>query len=126
MAFINGEWVSDFGNLGGFSLDGIGSSSTNMFGDIGLGDLAGVAEGLGSLGGAYTAYKGLGQAEDQFNFEKALANRNLANEGLLINTQIQNAADVGLALGGGAVTPEQIEASKAATATRFVDTSAIG
>jgi len=95
-------------------------------GGFGLGDALGVAQGLGALGSAYTAYKGLGLAEDQFGFEKALANRNLANQGQLINTQLQNAADVGLALGGGAMTPEQIAASKAATAKKFVDTSKIG
>ena len=86
----------------------------------------------GVLGGAGSVMQGLGAleaadlAKKQFGFEKGLANRNLANQATLANIQMQNAADVGLALGGGAMTPEQIAASKAATAQKMLSTSPIG
>lgn len=109
------------GTQHGGSLTQSGSSGLGV-----LGTGASILQGLGSLAGAYTGYKSLGLAEDQFDFSKAAANRDIANQGQTINNSIQNASDVGLALGGGAMSPEQIAAEKAAVQTRFVDTSAIG
>ena len=110
-AFFGGDTTSSSGGFGGFG------------GLAGIGQIAG---GLGALGSAWTGYKALGLAEDQFGFEKAATNRNIANQGLLANNAITNANEVGLALGGGAMTPDQIAASKAATQAKLVDTSAIG
>lgn len=91
-----------------------------------LGTFGSVAQGLGSLANAYTGYKNYQLAEDQFGFEKAATNRNIANQGLMVNNAYDNANAVGLALGGGAMTPEQIAASNAATKAKHVNTSAIG
>jgi len=72
-----------------------------------IGTGADVLSGVAGLASAYTGYKGLGLAEDQVAFEKALANANFANQAKLVNTSIQNAGDVGLALASQAMTPEQ-------------------
>lgn len=87
---------------------------------------ADVLQGLGALGSAYTGWQNYGLAKEQFGFEKAATNRNIANQGKQINNAYQNASEVGLALGGGAMTPEQIAAERAAVQNRLVDTSAIG
>lgn len=87
------------------------------------------AQGLQALSGlanAYMGYKNYGLAKDQFNFEKALANANYVNAAKAYNTDLTNAANVGLALGGGAMTPEQIAASRAYTQGRTVSERPIG
>lgn len=75
---------------------------------------------------AYTGYKALGLAKDEFAFKKNAANRDVANQGKLINNDITNSNNVGLALAGNTLTPEQQAASRAAAQSRLVDTSAIG
>jgi len=75
---------------------------------------------------AYTGWKGLGLAEDQFNFSKESTNRDVANQAKIINDEFANRNDVGLALGGGAMTPAEIAASKANVAKKYVDGSSIG
>ena len=96
----------------------------------GLGEYLGMGADLANIGlsgvQAYLGWEDLGLAEDQFAFEKAAANRNIANQGKQVNNAYENASNVGLALGGGAMTPEQITAEKAALRNRYVDTSAIG
>ena len=96
----------------------------------GLGEYLGMGADLANIGlsgvQAYLGWENLGLAEDQFAFEKAAANRNIANQGKQVNNAYENASNVGLALGGGAMTPEQIAAEKAALRNRYVDTSAIG
>lgn len=87
------------------------------------------AEGLKALSGlanAYIGYKNYGLAKDTFNFEKAAANANYINAAKDYNTQLQNASDVGLALAGSSVTPEQRAARQAYTDSRRVSESAIG
>lgn len=86
----------------------------------------GVVEAAGDLYSGYLGYKNYELAKDQFAFSKASANRDILNQGTLINNSIQNASDVGLALGGGAMTADQIANEKAAVQNRFVDTSKIG
>ena len=72
----------------------------------GVGAGAGVLQGLGGLASAYTAYKGLQLAKDQFKYEKGLANRNLANQSKIINTGYDNAAQASAGLiGGGSYDP---------------------
>ena len=96
----------------------------------GLGEYLGMGADLANIGlsgvQAYLGWENLGLAEDQFAFEKAAANRNIANQGKQVNNAYENASNVGLALGGGAMTPEQIAAEKAALRNRYVDTSTIG
>ena len=81
-----------------------GSSWGNTASMIGAG--AGVLQGLGGLASAYTAYKGLQLAKDQFNYQKGLANRNLANQSKIINNSYDNAAQVAAGMiGGGSYNP---------------------
>jgi len=76
--------------------------------------------------GAYTGWKGLQLAEDQFDFSKAATNRDIANQSKIINNEYANRNDVGLALGGGAMTADEIAASKANVSKKYVNGSAIG
>ena len=81
-----------------------GSNWGNIAGMVGAG--AGVLQGLGGLAGAYTAYKGLQLAKDQFKYQKGLANRNLANQAKIINNSYDNAAQVAAGMiGGGSYNP---------------------
>ena len=85
--------------------------STGWFGQGGYLDMG--SQGLAALSGlanAYTGYKGLKLAEDQFAAEKGFANRNLANQAQQYNTGLMNSANVGLALAGSSLTPEQKQA----------------
>ena len=153
MAWVNGEWVSDYGNVfSNVNIDGTGgllspavttadvnaasytgykpiaptatdintNTGTSMFEGVDMAGLGGLAQGVGALGSAYVGYKGLGLAEDQFGFEKALANRNLENQGITINNAYRNANEVGLALAGDTMTQAQRDASIADTQSRFV------
>ena len=86
--------------LGGQKASGL----SNAIGYIGAG--AGVLQGLGGLANAYTAYKGLQLAQDQFKYQKGLANRNLANQSKIINNSYDNAAQVAAGMiGGGSYNP---------------------
>ena len=94
------------GTLGdqSFTLGAQGSSWGNAASMVGAG--AGVLQGLGGLASAYTAYKGLQLAEDQFRYQKGLANRNLANQAKVINNSYDNAAQVAAGMiGGGSYNP---------------------
>ena len=94
------------GTLGdqSFTLGTQGSNWGNVAGMVGAG--AGVLQGLGGLASAYTAYKGLQLAKDQFNYQKGLANRNLANQAKIINNSYDNAAQVAAGMiGGGSYNP---------------------
>ena len=51
-------------------------------------------EGLSGLANAYMGYKNFNLAKDMFNYQKALANRNLANQAKIINNTYDNAAQV--------------------------------
>ena len=94
------------GTLGdqSFTLGTQGSNWGNVAGMVGAG--AGVLQGLGGLASAYTAYKGLQLAKDQFKYQKGLANRNLANQSKIINNSYDNAAQVAAGMiGGGSYNP---------------------
>jgi len=84
-----------------------------------------VVGALSSAMNAYTGWKGLELAEDQFDFTKKSTNRDIANKAKVINNEIGQANEVGLALGGGAMTAEQIAASRQAATARKVNGSAI-
>ena len=94
------------GTLGdqSFTLGTQGSNWGNTASMIGAG--AGILQGLGGLASAYTAYKGLQLAKDQFRYQKGLANRNLANQAKIINNSYDNAAQVAAGMiGGGSYNP---------------------
>lgn len=98
-------------NLYGLDLSNVGSniggSSGFNFNDAlsGLGTLGSL--GLGGLQ-AYTGFqnlglskKALGLAQNQFDFQKSLTNRNLANQAQTINNAYNNAAQVAAGMIGG-------------------------
>ena len=81
----------------------------------GLGALQTGLQGVQALSGlasAYTGYKGLGLAEDQFEFQKDLANTNLANQASLVNENRLNSANVGLSLAGTTMNDTQKQAAR--------------
>lgn len=108
-----------YGARTGLDLSGLGSGSTagtyNPISGLGTGSwLSGVGgiQGLASLGlqglQGYTGLQNvklgkqqLGLAREQFGFERALANRNLANQAQMINTGYANAAQVAAGQAGG-------------------------
>ena len=61
---------------------------------------ANVANALSGLAGAYTGWKALKLGEEQFNWQKAAANRDLENQGLAYNTALMDRAAIGARLGG--------------------------
>ena len=86
----NGFWGNLFGNGG--IIGGLGT----------LGGLAtGVLQGITGLQQMGLANKAYGLAKKQFNFQKALANRNLANQAKIINNTYDNAAQVAAGMIGG-------------------------
>ena len=97
------------------------SGSSNMLGGIGS-----LLNGASSLANAYIGYKNYGLAKDMFGFEKSATNRNIENQGKIANNAYDNAGAVGLALGGGAMSPEEIAAANAAIKAKHVNTTPIG
>jgi hypothetical protein len=87
--------------------------------------LGAVQAGAGLLG-AYTGLKGLGLAQDQFAFNKASANRDVANQASLINESRLNAANVGLGLAGNTMSDAQRAATRARISAGNVDGSRLG
>lgn len=95
-----------------------------------------LGEGLGlgldvaklGLGGyqAYLAKKNYDLAKDQFGFEKAATNRNIANQASLVNRDIQNRGEVGLSLAGNTMNPEQRAARLAELESQKLSTAPIG
>ena len=66
-----------------------------------LGAIGAGLQGLSGLASAYTGFKALQQAQDQFDFQKKLANRNIANQAKVINNTYDNAAQVAAGMIGG-------------------------
>ena len=61
---------------------------------------ANVANAFSGLAGAYTGWKALKLGEEQFDWQKAAANRDLENQGLAYNTALMDRAAIGARLGG--------------------------
>lgn len=72
------------------------SGLTSWFSDNakGLAAIGMGLQGLGGLANAYMGYKNYQLAQDQFNFQKGLARRNLANQAKIINNTYDTAAQV--------------------------------
>ncbi len=61
-------------------------------------------QALSGLGTAYTGYKNYKLAKEAFEFEKNLAQLNVANQAKMINNAYASAANVGAGLSAGAST----------------------
>lgn len=92
------------------------------------------AQGLQSLSGlynAYTGYKNYQLAKQQFAFEKAAMNRNIANQAKIINNTYDNAARIAAGMAGerdaqGVLSQDVINEYAARARQQHVDGSAIG
>lgn len=122
-------------NLNYEQLDAINNPTQGAEGipDSAGGGMAGYAGLTNSAVGAFTAYnqykmgkENLKMAREKFGFEKAATNRGLQNQASEYNTALDNRHAVGLALGGGAMSQAQIDASNADNASRRLSTTAIG
>lgn len=80
-------------------------------------------QALTGLANAYMGYKQYGLAEDQFDFQKGLANRNLVNQTKAYNTNYMDKKKIALA-GSGLNETEQAEALAEAE-KNLLDTSKI-
>ena len=92
-------------------------------------DYAGAAiGGVQALSGAANAYLGFqnyGLAKEKFAAEKATTNADYMAQSMGYNTGLQNSTNVGLALGGGSMTPEQVQAARDYTNSRKLSEKAI-
>lgn len=81
---------------GGFGMGGGEAAAPGIWQqalDGKFGSLAGWGQfgaGVGSLAQAYLGYKGLGLANEQFDYQKAYANRNLSNQAITANAQLDS------------------------------------
>ncbi len=85
------------------------------------------AEGILGLASAYNAYKQQGIMEDQFDLQKNLANRNIANTAKTTNRMLDDRADLAAQISGAGTeqgTAEHIAAKKKLQTT--VDGSPVG
>lgn len=65
-----------------------------------VGAIGSALQGAGGLANAYIGYKQYGLAKDAFKFQKKAYNRNIENQGKMINNQMENRLKVGLAMAG--------------------------
>ena len=91
-----GDWLN---------YNGVGRNGTTGRG-FGFSDIANLAQAGGALWNAYNGMRALEMAQEQFEYQKGLANRNLANQAKMINTHYDNAARISAAFSGG---PNQAE-----------------
>jgi hypothetical protein len=118
------QQMNDYGNTYAKGVDA-GNTNTGIGLDGLKTGLAGVQAAAGLMN-AYTGYKGLGLAKDQFAFQKSAANRDVANQASLINESRMNAGNVGLALAGNTMNDAQRTAARNKISAGNVDGSAIG
>ena len=67
-----------------------------------MGNFALGAQGITGLAGAYNAYKQMGLMEDQLNFSKSLANRNISNQAATTNRMLEDRASMAAQMTSGA------------------------
>ena len=77
------------------------SSSGFGFNTGTLGLVTGGLQGLSGLAQAFVGMKNYELAQQQFKYQKGLANRNLANQAKIINNTYDNAAQVAAGMIGG-------------------------
>lgn len=125
--------LSDFYGQEVIGLDGKTATLNNpnaMSWTQGLGyGLAGL-QTLTGLANAYLGYKNYKLAKDQFGFEKAAINRNIANQAKQINSAYDSSASIAAAMQGtdanGVLRPEVRERYMNEAKNRHVDGSRIG
>jgi len=109
-------------NSGG-AIDGKISKNPGMGGTM-----KGIGQGVNALTGlanAYLGYQNYGLAKEKFAAEKATTNADYMAQAMGYNTGLQNSTNVGLALGGGSMTPEQVQAARDYTNSRKLSEKAI-
>lgn len=121
-----GEWSGGFEPGNGVGISNTGNGTGFGWNTETLGAAAGALQGLSALANAYTGMQNLDMAKKKFAFEKDATNANYINNAKSYNTNLQNAHDVGLALGGSAMSADQIAASNAYTNSRKVSENKIG
>jgi len=104
-----------------------GGNSTNWLGKGGYLDTASTGIQAVSAGvGAWNGFENMKLAKNKFAFEKAATNRNVANQGLAYNTELDRRRNVGYAMATGAMSSADRNAYNAKTQAMHADTSAIG
>lgn len=128
--------LSDFNGQSVIGVDGK-TATLNSGGNAwqqGLGyGLAGL-QALSGLMNAYTGYKNYKLAKEQFGFEKAAMNRNIANQAKVINNAYDNAAQVAAGMIGardsagnyGMTSQDVVDRYAANAEKKHVDGSRIG
>jgi len=86
---------------------------------------ASVVGATAGLANAYLGFKNYALAKKQYAFQKNVTNRNLANQALLVNEQLDRRARVGNALAGNVLTAEEKAARLDRAARNHVDGSSI-
>lgn len=116
-------------NAFGKYLDSIATSrkKNGWFGKGGyLDGISGAIQAGSALLQGWNGMQDLKLAKQKFAYEKGLGNRNIFNQGTLVNNAMDNANAVGLQLAGNTMTAAQKASSRADTLGRHVKTSKIG
>ena len=128
---------SDFSGLDFLDTTGLSNDlSGNTFLGLNSATWQGIGTGLQGLAGLASAYTGLQNyylAKDALNFQKTLANRNLANQAKIINNTYDNAAQVAAGMIGsrdstgryGGVSSSDVTAAQNRANSQHVDGSSI-
>ena len=128
----------NYGGLGDSILRGrnkLGGSGTDWFGQFGVLPTVGLGlQALTGLGDLWMGWNNYNLAKEAYDFQKALANRNLQNQGKLINNTYDTAANTGAGLIGGvdaygnygAINNDILTAQNEQAKKQYVDTSYIG
>lgn len=119
-----GAWLKNNNGMG-----------TDWFGQFGVLPTIGLGlQGLAGLGDIWMGWNNYNLAREAYDFQRALANRNLQNQGKIINDAFDRAGDVNAALVGnvdsngwyGGVNDNALAASRDLAQRQHVDTSYIG
>lgn len=122
------------GGLGAWFKNNNGAG-TNWFGQFGVLPTIGLGlQGLAGLGDLWMGWNNYNLAREAYDFQRALANRNLQNQGKIINNTYDTAANVGAGLVGGvdsygnygAINNDVLRAQREQAKKQYVDTSYIG
>lgn len=67
-----------------------GQPNQSMQAPSGVSNFANIAQGVGAIADAWLGFQNLGLARDSFNFNRDLAQTNLANQAATINRQLED------------------------------------
>lgn len=97
-----GDADSMYGDIANTNVPTPSTSSSGFGFNTGtLGVVTGGLQGLSGLAQAFVGMKNYELAQQQFKYQKGLANRNLANQAKIINNTYDNAAQVAAGMIGG-------------------------